>query len=544
MQNLIRVVLATASTLAAPLYVYAQCPPGAAMPHDVALETVVPAQGPARTRMQTGTAALAAGDAAAARTHLLAALEFHPSSAEILFEVVRASADDPDPLALWSERFVRASIDDHGRFKPDRELGRRLRTIKAVPPLLKPSQELAGKRVAAIRELARFVQRQKPTGRGAAARALLVHWASELLLTIGQGAPIPVAAIAERVEAQQHAFQPEYEVAYQALAEVMRRKLQPTDAPTTGSANEQATIENQCIRAARILAGLDRQVAFKDLEGPRPNGPGKLAADARALLAQQRARAIEQGRVWTVTELEAMSTSQRLAFTEQHRDWHHPGIALSPTGRYRIETICGHETLLGAAKTIELHHERLVRHYGKDPFIDRPGVVRIVPERGDMDTEGAPYWWAAGFQAGDRTTVRFAWSNIVALGHTLTHELTHRFDGVLRPFLPAWYSEGHADWTGNHYARMTDKDFAEDYLRRGTAAHTFYRGYGGKEKLEQLLTGEIEEYRDNYFAGYSLYTFLRTWPPGAPKYIDALARFERNARAGRKDPLGYFTKTF
>ncbi|MCK5941191.1 MAG: hypothetical protein KAI24_04405, partial [Planctomycetes bacterium] len=193
---------------------------------------------------------------------------------------------------------------------------------------------------------------------------------------------------------------------------------------------------------------------------------------------------------------------------------------------------------------VELHHRRLANHFGKDPFEDRRGVVRIVPEVDDLETEGAPYWWAAGFQAGDRTTIRFAWGTIPGLGRTLTHELTHRFDGVLRPFLPAWYVEGHADWTGAHYAKMADERFVDDMLKVGTAAHTFYKGYGGKRNFEKLLKGEVDDYRDNYFAGYSLYTFLKTWPPKQPRYAAALAKFEQNARAGQRDPLGYFTATF
>jgi ABC-type nitrate/sulfonate/bicarbonate transport system substrate-binding protein len=59
-----------------------------------------------------------------------------------------------------------------------------------------------------------------------------------------------------------------------------------------------------------------------------------------------------------------------------------------------------------------------------------------------------------------------------------------------------------------------------------------------------LLKGEIEEYRDNYFAGYTLYAFLRSYPPGAPRYRSALATYEKNARAGSKDPVGYFASSF
>ena len=59
-----------------------------------------------------------------------------------------------------------------------------------------------------------------------------------------------------------------------------------------------------------------------------------------------------------------------------------------------------------------------------------------------------------------------------AMGRLLTHELTHRFDGVMHPFQRAWYVEGHAVWTGGHYAKMRDVDCVEDFLQVGTCATT------------------------------------------------------------------------
>src|SRR5262249_21630075 len=179
----------------------------------------------------------------------------------------------------------------------------------------------------------------------------------------------------------------------------------------------------------------------------------------------------------------ALDHEQRDAFTLAHRGWAAPAVALSTTGRYRIETICGFETLLGAAQTVELHHARLVAHFGNDPFVGRPGTGRIVPEVHDLETEGAPFWWAGGFQGGDRTVIRFAWSNVPAMGRLLTHELTHRFDGVVHPFLGSWYGEGHACWTAAHYSRMRAADCTEDFLDKGTVAHTYGLGYGAQDKL-------------------------------------------------------------
>ena len=518
------------------------------MPRDLALETTMPATGPAMTRRQTGLKALGEGAPAAALPHLLAALEFHPSAAELLLDIVCACGDDPDQLNQWVERYVRAATDERGRMKIDSPTRKRIGVIDGAMDAVKASQALTKRRFAAVTELARFITKQKAQGKGLASRALMVRWASELLLTVGEGAPNAVGKVADDVAAHQAKYAPDYELIYQALAKVMRTAPPTTDqeegAPITGGDAAADVINDRRVRAARILLGLSRQVRFKDLQGVRPNGPGKLGDEARQLLEAERQADVAQGKVWTIAELEDMTLDESLRFTEEHRGWHSPGIALSENGLYRVETICGHGTLLGTAKTIELHHQRLANHYGKDPFGGRRGIARIVPEVDDLETEGAPYWWAAGFQSGDRTTVRFSWGTIPGLGRTLTHELTHRFDGVIRPFLPTWYVEGHADWTGAHYAKMKDDNFVEDMLKVQTPAHTYYKGYGGKRKFEQLLKGEVDDYRDNYFAGYSLYTFLKTYPPKRPRYAGVLEKFERNARAGQRDPMGYFTATF
>ncbi len=546
MPNLCRPLAAAVLSTCSPLA--AQCPPGATMPRDLALETTMPASGPASTRRQTGLTAMSNGAPKDALPHLFAALEFHPSSPELLLDVVCACAGDADLLQQWSERYVRAATDERGRHKLDAATRKRLAAVDGAAAAVKDAQALTKKRHAAITELARFVTKQKFKGKDVATGALLVRWASEVLLGVGEGAPPALGKVAGGVDAHQQKFEPDYQRVYAALAEVMRAPLPAAEgddsAPVTGGDEAIRRINDRRIRAARILLGLARQVRFKDLQGVRPDGPGKLGDEARALLEAERETDVEQGKVWTIAELEDMTDDEALRFTEEHRDWHNPGIALSTDGLYRVETICGHGTLLGTAKTIELHHRRLVTHYGKDPFEGRRGVARIVPEVDDLETEGAPYWWAAGFQAGDRTTVRFSWGTIPGLGRTLTHELTHRFDGVLRPFLPAWYVEGHADWTGAHYAKMADADFVQDMLRIGTPSRTYYKGYGGKRKFERLLKGEVDDYRDNYVAGYSLYTFLKTYPPAQPRYAAALPKFEKNARAGQRDPLGYFLATF
>ena len=524
----------------------AQCPPGAPMPQDLAIETATPDQGPANVRWRTAKDALAHGDLAAARQHLLSALEFHPASAPILFDLLLACGDDADLQALWSERFVRAAADAQGKQKLDPAQKKLVTAIPGLDALLKQAQDLTALRAAAIAELSHFVDKNKPASKQNAPRTVLVRWAAELLLVAGLGAPNALASVSASVAKTQQAFEPDYELVLQGLARVMRTHARPANAsnPTTGERPDPAKVLDRSIRAARILAGLQRQGTFKDLKGPPPHDVGELAEEAHRVLDEHAATAVAKGKVWTIAELEQMTPEVKAQFTDEHRHWHNAGLALSTTGRYRIETCCGHETLLAAARTIELHHARLAGHFGSDPFEQRRGVVRIVPESDDLETEGSPYWWAGGFQAGDRTTVRFAWNTIPALGRTLTHELTHRFDGVLHPFLGGWYGEGHAQWTAGNYAKMADTKFVENDLQIGTVAHTYYKGYANQDSFEKLLKGTIADYRDNYFAGYSLYSFLRSFPPEAPRYREALAPFERNARAGQKDPVAWFTKSF
>jgi len=518
------------------------------MPRDLVIETTLPKTGPAQKRLQTGLGALQSGDHVEARKHLFAALEFHPSSPDLLLELMLACGDDADALAQWCERYVRAATDERGRFKLDGAVRKRLKPIKGASECIKADQALTQKRIGAINELARFITKQKAKGNETATRALVVRWASELLLKVATGTPNALAKVASSVDKHQASFKPDYKVVYKALERVMNQPVPKQDdesnAPTTGAKSSYEIANDQRIRAARILVGLAKQNAFKDLKGPRPEGPGGYADDARRLLSEERKRDVEAGKIWTIAELKAMTPEEAEKFTEEHSDWHHPGLALSTNGLYRIETICGHRTLYRTAETVELHHQRLVSHFGKDPFNGRQGIVRVVPENSDMETEGAPYWWAGGFQGGDKTTVRFAWDTIASLGHTLTHELTHRFDGVMRPFMPSWYGEGHADWTSGHYGRMTDKVFMEDFLKKGTAATTYYKGYERKNNFEKLLKGTIDDYRDNYPAGYSLYAFLNSYPPDAPRYKSQMAKFVRNARAGRRDPVGYFTSVF
>ncbi|MEC7726592.1 MAG: hypothetical protein VYD05_13820, partial [Planctomycetota bacterium] len=131
-----------AAALAVSASISAQCPPGATMPRDLQLETTLPATGPAMTRRQTGVRALESGAPADARPHLLAALEYHPSAAALLLDLVCACADDPDLMEQWAERYVRAATDERGRMKLDSAVRKRLAAVDGAMEAIKPAQAL------------------------------------------------------------------------------------------------------------------------------------------------------------------------------------------------------------------------------------------------------------------------------------------------------------------------------------------------------------------------------------------------------------------
>lgn len=525
----------------------AQAPQGPGIPADVTALGAAPAAGsPAEVRAKVARDALAAGRPADAVVPLLDALQLHPASSVLLTDMVRATAADDNARAIWLLRWLAAAADASGKPKLD-----------AAQRKLVPADELAAAtklvelRAQAAIELARAAEKLKGSGKQALGNGVRARWLSHAFLALAADMPAVIAQHGPVLQQALDRQQPEWDLVFAGLARVMAAT--PRTAAAGGSAaeaeaaaREAEVVRDRAIRAARAVVGLARQASYgKDLKGPVPPALGKLPTEAAALLAKADAEGLATARVWTVAELEALTPAEAEAFTLRHSDWSRPALASSLTGRYRIETTCGHATLLGAARTVELHHARLVAHFGSDPFVNRPGTVRIVPQHDDMETEGAPFFWAAGFQGGDRTVVRFAWGSIPGLGRLLTHELTHRFDGVLHGFVPAWYTEGHATWTGSHYARMADRDFTEDKLDSGTCASVFVKGYGSKQGLENLLSGKIEDYRDNYPAGYALYAFLRGWPPKeAPRFKGALARFETTARGGQKDPVGFFASVF
>ncbi|MCC7012148.1 MAG: hypothetical protein IT454_06290 [Planctomycetes bacterium] len=479
--------------------------------------------------LDAGRSALAERRPEEALRHGLVALENAPSSREVLAFLLELSAGDPDARTLWAHELAAAIGDSKGKFKLERELA-------AWMPERDPYvAELASARAAATEELAELALRARKDADKDLESVVIAHWAAGLGREVAHAAPEVLRTHAPALGA---AF-PVSSAARKATLEALERKL--AGASNTGELGT-------AIECALLLRGLGVQAGFHDLEGPKAPDLSKALRAAESALTRAREQlARENGEPLSIETLEALDGAARDRFTREHATFAAPGVALSPNALYRIETVCGHATLLGAAQTVEDHHRRLVAWYGSDPFEARQGLVRLAPEASGLESEGSPFFWAGGFQSGDVTTLRMACSTIEGLGRGLTHELTHRFDGALYPGIPAWLSEGRAVWTAAAYANIEDREFVATHASFGTLDDARYRGYGGRENLEKLVGGGIEDYRDNYVAGYALYVFLRSWydePSKVPLFAAQLEAFMRSRRSDKRDAFSAFCAHF
>lgn len=466
--------------------------------------------------------ALAAGKKDEAIVPLKLLLAADPTAIETLTLLGDATAEDNDARTFWSHALATALAAPNGAPALDAAMKKRF----ASDP--RPVQ-LATARSAAVDELVKYAREREKDAATHPDALLVAAWARRTALDLAQRSPAITSALA---------------------GDLSPRVTIPESLPTRvvhaiesfGQNALRNARTSEAIEAARILAGLATQLGWvDDLQGPRPSNLGSLAKTSAELLAKARAQlAAKDDRPWTIEELEALDADQAEAFTRAHASFGNPGVATSPKGWYRVETDCGFETLLGTAKTIEQHHARLARWYGVDPFASRPGLVRIVPEASGLEAEGAPFWWAGGFQGGDTTTLRFScgggYPSIEGLGHGITHELTHRFDGAVFPGLPAWLMEGKAVWTGAAFGSAAAESFVENYASLGTIEAAFVKGYGDPTKLTELIEGTIDDYRDNYVAGNALYVYLRSRksPSGRLLFRDPLLEFSKRARGVKK----------
>ncbi|MFH0946977.1 MAG: hypothetical protein V2A76_17435, partial [Planctomycetota bacterium] len=440
-----------------------------------------------------------------ARSHLMRALWFQPFELQVLESMLRLEKDDPDRRALWSHAYFAAACDRKGSVRLGNQ---KLKLFDQKDTQIRHvSLERARAAAEAVSQLSRISATQEL---GAGIRRRFLRNLSQDL--IAESPPLQEAH-QPAIDSSQRAGLPPYRPVLQALVDVMEDGLE----------NGRPEL---ALTAARLLQGLASQAGFKDLKGPRPESLEPELRLARKALGAARKKLALGARVYSVEELQGMSERVRLAFTREHASFENPGVALSPGGRYRIETTCGHGTLLGAAVSVEMHHRRLAGFFGQDPFEERQGIVRIVPDAAGLEEEGGSYWWVGGFQGGDTTTVRFTAGSLGQLAPLLTHELTHRFDGCLFTGLPGWLVEGKAVFTEESFARTEDLTFLENRVDVDRLETARLKEYGTVTELRALLDGTIDDYRDNYPAGYSLYLFLRTWKEGERLlFRPVLARF-------------------
>jgi hypothetical protein len=465
---------------------------------------------PRKLPLEAAQRALDSNDFGAAEQHLLAALWFEPFAPDALASFVRAAGDRTDVARMRLHQLAAALADAKGSVELPLD-------VKPLFPADDPDPlRLVSSRAAAVAELATYADREGPLAGKSAGSPVLARHARFLAWSMMVEQPALWSAFGRTFD---QACGPRAN-AHESVVAALKRLI------AEGEATQKLDV---AIHAASCLHGLACQAGLKDVKGPKPPDLSSVRSFAAAALAKARDQLVRQTTPYTIEQLELMSEEERLAFTNAHATPANPGIAMSRTGRYRIETTCGHGTLLGAAESVEFHHERLVNFFGGDPFVGKLGVVRIVPEASGLEAEGTPFWWAGGFQSGDITTLRFNAGSIPGLGRGLTHELTHRFDGAVNPGIPAWLAEGKAVWTGAAYGQTAETTFVENHISPGTIDAAMRKGYGGLDKLKELVEGKIEDYRDNYTAGYALYAFLNTWHEegGEPLYRERLVKFQK-----------------
>ena len=475
--------------------------------------------------------AIERGDSAEARVHLLEALRWKPST-EIeseLLELLIEQEKDSATSTLWALRSLDQAMDSKGRGRLSDSLNQELGALAA------PARALFQQRVAALTELERLRKNERRAAKRGFGQLLIVEWAAETASALLSGSPALQETFGDSIERGRRAFvDAEAELAkhvVDALSKLARSALSKGD-------------YEDAIRAGRILVGLNAQANTKGLRSEAPFSMDRAGALGEETVANARNRLRDKREPYTLEELEVMTPAEQAEFEDTYTEFGFPAVAISPTGKYRIETSCGYETLLGITDTVELHHARLVDWFGQDPFEGRQGLVRIVPDIQGLEAEGGTKWWAGGFQGGDTTVIRFAMGNIEGVGRTLTHELTHRFDGAIYRGMPGWALEGRASWTGAAYGWSGDTEFVEGFATGGSMHDVLVRGYLGEGKLRDILNGENERYRDNYTFGYAMWVFLTTWEIRDKRVFEPKLEEWMLGSAKPHGPLDWFSTCF
>lgn len=521
----LRRTLALAALLLATLPLLA--PPGSARPQS---REAVAALDRAREMV-------AAGDHERTLPHVERALQAVGAAPRAEAALLGARAESalgrPDGVARFALLWAEARTSPGAAPRATREERAALGVPGADLDLVELATALARHRADAAEELVELSADRERQGGRDPARLLTAGWLRRAGLDLASTMPLVLDASERALRPWPSAPERAYVEILRALEDLCRRAL------TRGAPGE-------ALEIARVIKGFGVQADFKDLRGERPSGMARWRARGAELVEEARAAMLDgEARPWTVEELEWLASEAGQAFTRAHDSFAAPGVAVSPNGWYRIESDCGYEALLATARTIEGHHGRLARHFGEDPFNGpdpRQGVIRVVPDPSGLEAEGAPFFWVGGFQSGDTTVVRLTAGTVEGLGRVLTHELTHRFDGALHPGIPSWLAEGRAVWTGAAYGPVDAPEFEPLFAARGGLYSVLAEGMANTGRLEGIVSGEPEDYRDNYSAGMALYVFLSTWFPGdatrmadgTPVFRDRLVEFEdRGEHPGR-----------
>ncbi|MGE0193063.1 MAG: hypothetical protein AB7T63_13595 [Planctomycetota bacterium] len=464
--------------------------------------------------------AIAAGRLEEARKHLAEVMGDYPSSPAVLLDAVRAAADAPEQLLLAWDRWATAVADKAGRI----ELGKEAKGLAGADDGARREVEKARARAAAD------VVKAMGSARGPAAP--LVVKAYDLLLDdVLEGA---TALEDEHRDARAKARAKAAESAPSLVDAI-------TKAAGRGSRPEQARVR---FRLGRALLGLAAQSRYKLPDGPDKGGDVWSRLGERLVREAEVELAAAQMEPLTLEALEAMDADAIAAFNKAHADLATPGRSITPKGRYEIVTASGHGVLLNATRQAEVIHDRLARWFGSDPFENKRGLIRIVSSWAELERENAPYWWAKGFQQGSITRIHVALESPVGMVRTLAHELTHRFDGAFHAGQPAWMSEGRAVYAEGAFEQLDTPDMDPLYAdggRIGAAGSHFRTAWW----LGSLVSGALDDYRENYTAGHALWTYLSTWPPGETGMFRApLEAWMTSFSGSSRDAVADFTARF